>query len=57
MDDSKKIGGSDSPTASILVYTVYDKDEEKEDNCEEDIKEKFEEECSKFGEHCNIVVV
>ena len=55
-DYSKKIGGSDSPTVSILVYNMYDKDEETEDNWEEDIKEEFEEECSKFGELCNIVV-
>ena len=35
----KKDWGSDSPTVSILVYNMYDKDEETHDNCEADIKE------------------
>lgn len=33
----------------ILVHNVFDKDEETDEGWEEDIKEDFEEECSKYG--------
>jgi len=55
--DAKKIGGSESPTMSILVHNMFDKDEETDEGWEEDIKQEFEEECSKFGKLCNVVVM
>jgi len=55
--DAKKIGGSESPTVSILVHNMFDKDEETDEGWEEDIREEFEEECSKFGKLCNVVVM
>mmetsp|Transcript_22595 Transcript_22595/g.31875 ORF Transcript_22595/g.31875 Transcript_22595/m.31875 type:complete len:223 (-) Transcript_22595:495-1163(-) len=49
IDDSKKVGGSDSPTRLILVHNMFDKDEETEEGWEQDIKEDFEDECVKHG--------
>ena len=55
--DAKKIGGLESPTVSILVHNMFDKDEETDQGWEDDIKDEFEEECSKFGKLCNVVVM
>jgi len=57
VDDHKKVGGSDSPTVNILVHNMYDKDEETDEGWEEDIKQEFEEECSKFGKLCKVIVI
>lgn len=56
-DDPKKVGGADSPTVNILVHNMYDKDEETDDGWEEDIKQEFEEECSKFGKLGKVIVM
>ena len=46
---AKLIGGSEVPTQHILVYNMFDKDTETGENWPAEIKEEFEEECSKFG--------
>jgi len=43
------IGGAEQPSCHLLVYNMYDKDEETEPGWEKDIKEEFIEEVSKFG--------
>lgn len=43
------IGGNEEPTRNILVHNMYDKDTESGETWPTEIKEEFEEECSKFG--------
>lgn len=43
------IGINNEPTNSILVYNMFDKDQEEGESWATEIKEEFEEECSKFG--------
>ena len=47
----------DEPTQFILVHNMFDKDEETEVGWEKDIKEEFEDECSKFGKITSVVVL
>ena len=56
-DDPAKVGNADSPTNHILVHNMFDKDQETEPGWESDIKEEFEEECSKFGKITKIKVI
>lgn len=54
---SQSIGGIDSPTRHILIYNMYDKDEETDLGWEKDIQEEFVEEASKFGKVERVVVM
>jgi RNA-binding protein 23/39 len=53
----KLIGGADNPTRHILVYNMFDKDEETEPGWEKDIEEEFLEEAAKFGKIEKVVVM
>jgi len=55
--DPTKVGGSDSPTTSILVHNMFDKDEEDEEGWPDDIKEEFMEECGKHGKILSVLVM
>ena len=55
--DPTKVGGSDSPTTSILVHNMFDKDEEDEEGWPNDIKEEFSEECGKHGKIISVLVM
>ena len=55
--DPTKVGGSDSPTTSILVHNMFDKDEEDEEGWPNDIKEEFIEECGKHGKITSVLVM
>lgn len=57
MPDPTKVGNADNPTNHILVYNMFDKDQETEAGWENDIKEEFEEECSKFGKILKVTVM
>mmetsp|Transcript_18101 Transcript_18101/g.20870 ORF Transcript_18101/g.20870 Transcript_18101/m.20870 type:complete len:630 (-) Transcript_18101:629-2518(-) len=48
------IGNVNKPTKNVLVHNMFDKDQETDDGWEEDIRQDFVEECSKWG---NIVKV
>jgi RNA-binding protein 23/39 len=54
---AKLIGGEEIPTKNILVHNMFDKDQETGDEWQTEIKEDFEEECSKFGKISSIVVM
>ena len=47
--DPSQIGNADRPTNSLLIYNMFDKDKETEPGWPKEIKEEFEEECSKYG--------
>lgn len=53
----KLIGGSETPTRNILVHNMFDKDQESGDTWPAEIKEEFEEECSKFGKIVSVTVM
>jgi RNA-binding protein 39 len=53
----KMIGGSEVPTNNILVHYMFDKDEETGDTWPVEVKEEFEEECSKFGKIISVTVM
>jgi len=53
----KMIGGSEVPTQHILVHNMFDKDEETGDMWPTEVKEEFEEECSKFGKILSVTVM
>lgn len=53
----KLIGGQETPTQYILVHNMFDKDQETGEDWPTEIKEEFEEECSKFGKIKSIVVM
>jgi RNA-binding protein 39 len=53
----KLIGGSGVPTNNILVHSMFDKDEETGDTWPAEVKEEFEEECSKFGKIISATVM
>lgn len=58
MAKSAFIGNSDiGPTLHLLVHNMFNKDEETEEGWENDIKEEFLDECSKFGkiEHAKVM--
>lgn len=55
--DHKQVGGAESPTATILVHNMFDKDEETDEGWEEDIRLDFEEESSKYGKIRSVVVM
>ena len=55
--DPTKVGGSDSPTTSILVHNMFDKDEEDEEGWPNDIKEEYIEECGKHGKIISVLVM
>lgn len=55
--DPTKIGNAENPTKHVLVHNMFDKDQETEPGWENDIKEEFEEECSKFGKIRNVKVL
>jgi len=47
VQDAKEIKGT--PTLSILVHNMFDKDEETDEGWQDDIREDFVEECQKYG--------
>lgn len=53
----KMIGGSEVPTQYILVHNMFDKDQETGDTWPAEIKEEFEDECSKFGKILAVTVM
>ena len=53
----KLIGGEENPTKNVLVHNMFDKDQETGDDWPIEIKEDFEEECSKFGTITSITVM
>ena len=53
----KLIGGEENPTKNVLVHNMFDKDQESGDDWPIEIKEDFEEECSKFGTITSITVL
>lgn len=53
--DAKEIKGS--PTLNLLVHNMFDKDEETDEGWQDDIREDFEEECSKYGKITKCVVM
>ena len=55
--DPAKVGGADSPSTCILVHNMFDKDEEDEEGWPDDIKEEFNEECSKHGKILSVLVM
>ncbi|KAL7576418.1 hypothetical protein ACA910_018222 [Epithemia clementina (nom. ined.)] len=57
MTDPTKVGNAENPTNHILVHNMFDKDQETEEGWENEIKEEFEEECSKFGKILKIKVM
>lgn len=44
------------PSRKIMVHNVFNREEETEGGWEEDIKEDFEEECTKYGKITNVKV-
>ena len=55
--DPTKVGNAENPSNHILVHNMFDKDQETEAGWENDIKEEFEEECTKFGKILKIKVM
>jgi RNA-binding protein 23/39 len=55
--DPTKIGGAEHPTKTVLVHNMYNKDEETEPGWEKEIRDEFEEECSKFGKIQSVTVM
>ena len=55
--DNNVIGGSESPTRNLLVHNTFDKSEETEAGWEEELRQEFMEEVSKFGTVADIVVM
>lgn len=55
--DPKKIIGAESPTKQIIVHNMFDKDEETEEGWEEEIRQDFEEESSKYGKIQSVIVM
>jgi RNA-binding protein 23/39 len=55
--DPTKIGNADHPTPHVLVHNMFDKDEETEAGWEKEIREEFEEECSKYGKIVTVTVI
>jgi len=53
--DAKEIKGM--PTLNLLVHNMFDKDEETDEGWQDDIREDFEEECSKYGKIQKCVVM
>ncbi|KAG7369748.1 RNA-binding protein [Nitzschia inconspicua] len=51
------IGRADNPTRHILVYNMFDKDEETDPGWEKDIEDEFCEEAAKFGKMERAVVM
>jgi len=53
--DAKEIQGK--PTLNLLVHNMFDKEEETDEGWQDDIREDFEEECSKYGKITNCIVM
>jgi RNA-binding protein 39 len=51
------IGNAEHPTPNLLVHNMYDKDTETEPGWENDLREEFQEECTKFGTILGIKVL
>lgn len=56
-EEVKLLGGCEHPTKNILVHNMFDKDQETGDSWPTEIKEEFEEECSKFGKLTSVTVM
>lgn len=57
MPNAELLGNADKPTRHLLVYNMYDKDEETDPGWEKEIKEEFSEECAKFGRIAEVTVM
>jgi len=55
--DPKQVGGADSPTTSILIHNMFDRDEEEDEGWPEEIKEEFIDECGKYGKILSVLVM
>jgi RNA-binding protein 23/39 len=55
--DPTKIGNAEHPTQHVLVHNMFDKDQETEVGWEKDIRDEFEEECSKYGRIASVTVM
>jgi RNA-binding protein 39 len=56
-EQAKIIGGQDKPTKNILVHNMFDKDTEEGADWPKEVKEEFEEECTKFGKINSVTVM
>jgi RNA-binding protein 23/39 len=55
--DPTKIGNAEHPTQHVLVHNMFNKDEETEPDWEKDIRDEFEEECTKYGKILSVTVM
>jgi RNA-binding protein 23/39 len=55
--DPMKIGNLENPSRHVLVYNMFNKDEETDLGWEDDLREEFIEECGKYGTIVNVIVV
>ena len=55
--DATKVGNADHPTRHLLIYNMFDKDQETEPGWEREIKLEFESEATKFGKLERCVVM
>lgn len=55
--DPMKIGNSDNPSKSLLIHNMFNKDEESDPGWENDIRDEFQEECSKYGTIISVKVM
>lgn len=55
--DAKIVGNADTPTKNVLIRNMFDKDKETDPGWEKDIKEEFEDECSKYGTITSVTVM
>jgi RNA-binding protein 23/39 len=47
--DPMKIGNSENPSKTLLIHNMFNKDEETDPGWENDIRDEFQDECSKYG--------
>ena len=55
--DATVVGRADQPTRCLLVHNMYDRDQETEPGWEAEIRDEFQEECSKFGKILSVTVL
>ena len=55
--DPMVIGNADHPSQHLLVHNMFNKDEETENGWENELREEFIEECSKYGTIVNVIVI
>jgi RNA-binding protein 23/39 len=55
--DPTKIGNVENPTKIVLVHNMFNKDEETDPGWANDIREDFQEECSKYGTILSVKVM